>query len=155
MPAHTGSHGLQDRALEMAFRPARDINFGADSHSFSAEEQGALAEIHSANELDLTRTPRYTSKLSATMGFAYVIQHDAMATIGRLDEDMTWFYLMLNSIVYLTEQPLRQPAWGSRLAAARPLRRAVNAGRLLLCTSNGEEFPCSAVLWFSRSRSRR
>ena len=98
MPVHTGNHGLQDMALEMAFRPASDINFGADSHSFSAEEQGVLAETHFANELDLTLTHRYTSNLSATVGFAYVIQDDAMAMIGRLDEDMTWFYLMLNSI---------------------------------------------------------
>ena len=82
----------------MAFRPASDINFGADSHSFSAEEQGVLAETHFANELDLTLTHRYTSNLSATVGFAYVVQDDAMATIGRLDEDMTWFYVMLNSI---------------------------------------------------------
>ena len=98
LPVHTGNHGLQDMALKMAFRPTSDINFGADFHSFSAAEQGALTETHFANELDLTLTHRYTSNLSATVGFAYVVQDDAMATIGRLDEDMTWFYVMLNSI---------------------------------------------------------
>lgn len=98
MPVLTGNHGLQDMALEMAFRLASDINFGADSQSLSAEEQGTLAETHFANELDLTRTHRHTNNLSATVGFAYVIQDDAMATIVRLDEDVTWFYLMLNSI---------------------------------------------------------
>jgi alginate export protein len=98
LPVDTGGRGLQDMALKLAFRPNSDVSFGADLHSFSAAEQGTLADSHFANELDLTLSHRYTSNLSATVGFSYVMQDDAMATIGRLDENLTWFYVMLNSI---------------------------------------------------------
>jgi len=98
IPAHTMNAGLQDMAVKLAWRPQTDISFGADFHSFSAAEQGTLSTSHFGNELDFTLSHRYSANMSATVGFAHVLQDDAFAEIGRLSEDMTWFYVMLNAI---------------------------------------------------------
>ena len=48
-------------------------------------------------ELDLTIQHLYSDHLSATFGFSYVKQADGLAEIGRLSEDMTWLYVMMNA----------------------------------------------------------
>lgn len=98
IPAHTMNAGLQDMAVKLAWRPQTDISLGADFHSFSAAQQGTLSTSHFGNELDLSLSHRYTANMSATLGFAHVLQDDGFAEIGRLSEDMTWFYIMLNAI---------------------------------------------------------
>jgi Alginate export len=98
IPKNTGGAGLQDMAVKFNWKPRPAIRFAADLHSFSAAEQGTLSDSHFANELDLTLSHRYTENLSATVGFSYVDQDAALAEVGRLSENMTWFYVMLDAI---------------------------------------------------------
>ncbi len=98
IPLNTGGAGLQDMAVKLNWKPEAAIRFAADLHSFSAAEQGTLSDSHFANELDLTLSHRYTEHLSATVGFSYVDQDAALAEVGRLSENMTWFYVMLDAI---------------------------------------------------------
>lgn len=59
---------------------------------------GPLSGTHLSNELDLTVSRRYGEHLGATAGLSLVMQDDPLAEIGRLGEDMTWFYLMLDAL---------------------------------------------------------
>lgn len=97
IPAHTGGAGLQDMALKLMWRPSSTVGFGADLHRFSAAEQGTLSGSHFGDELDLTLTHRYSQRFGATAGFSYVVQDDPFGEVGRLSEDLTWFYIMLNA----------------------------------------------------------
>jgi Alginate export len=97
MPVHTGGAGLQDVAVKLLWTPWADGALGLDAHSFRAAKQGTFASARFGEELDLTVRHRLTNHLSSTLGFAYVLQGDLLAEIGRLDEDMKWFYLMLNA----------------------------------------------------------
>lgn len=97
IPVHTGGRGLQDAALKLSLGLADDVDLGVDLHSFSAARDQGLDSGHFANELDLTLTHRYSSALSLTAGFSFVQQDDALAAVGRLAEDMTFGYVMLNA----------------------------------------------------------
>ncbi|MDH3269992.1 MAG: alginate export family protein [Gemmatimonadota bacterium] len=97
IPAHTGGAGLQDLALKLAFQPGGAFSAGVDLHSFRAAEQGTLTETRFGEELDLTLTHRYSEHLSATAGLGYVWQAEGFAEIGRLGENMTWIYVMMNA----------------------------------------------------------
>jgi len=97
IPAHTAGAGLQDMALKLLWTPTSRLSVGGDVHSFSAAEQGSLSGSHFGEELDLTIRHRYSERFSAAVGFSYVIQDDPLAEIGRLDEDLSWFYVMLNA----------------------------------------------------------
>ena len=98
IPAHTGGAGLQDVAVKFNWTPADGVRFGADFHSFSAAQQGSLSTAHFANELDLTLSHRYSENLGVTAGLSFVMQDDALAEIGRLAEDMQWFYVMFDAV---------------------------------------------------------
>ena len=97
IPAHTAGAGLQDMALKLALRATDRVRFAADLHSFRAAEQGTLSGSHFGDELDLSVTRRHSEHLTATVGFSYILQDDAWAEIGRLDEDMKWLYVMLSA----------------------------------------------------------
>lgn len=97
IPSHTAGAGLQDLALKFDWRATDRIRFGADLHSFSAAERGTLSASHFANEIDLTVSHVYTPTLRLVSGLSYVIQDDALAEIGRLSENATWFYVMLDA----------------------------------------------------------
>lgn len=98
IPVHTAGAGLTDLAVKFDWAATDRVGVKADFHSFSAAEQGSLSTAHFANEIDLSVSHRYTDHLSMTAGFSYVMQDDALAEIGRLNEDMTWFYVMLDAI---------------------------------------------------------
>jgi hypothetical protein len=96
IPAHTGGLGLQDAALKLAARPRDDVRLNADLHVFLLAKTGTLASGHLGEELDLTANYRYTNNLGTTLGFSFVLQDDAWAAIGRLTENLAWFYAMLD-----------------------------------------------------------
>jgi hypothetical protein len=98
IPAHTGGQGLQDLAVKGSYRFNPEVSLGVDLHTFSLVEQRALASSHLGEEIDATLTYRYTSNLTFQGGFSWLIQDDAWADIGRLTEDMTWGYLMINVV---------------------------------------------------------
>jgi hypothetical protein len=97
LPAHTGGAGLQDMAVKLSWRPTDAIGIGADLHSFRTAKQGSLSGSHFGEEIDLTVSHRYSDYLSATAGFSYVFQDDPLAEVGRLSENLKWFYLMLSA----------------------------------------------------------
>ncbi len=97
IPAQTGGRGLQDLALKVSWKPTGRMSVGADLHTFRAAEQGTLSTAHFADELDLTVSHQYTSHLALVAGLSLVRQDDALAEIGRLSQNMTWGYLMLNA----------------------------------------------------------
>ena len=97
IPAHTAGLGLQDIALKGSYALRDDLTLAADLHSFHLAKQGLLSTKHLGEELDLTSSYRYSPNLSFTGGLSYVFAADAFSEIGRLGEDMTWVYIMLNA----------------------------------------------------------
>lgn len=97
IPVHTGGAGLQDLALKLLFRPTDVMQVNLDLHTFRAAEGGALAESHFGDEIDLTVRHRYSDHLSAVFGASRVFQGSALDEIGRLNQDMTWIYVMLDA----------------------------------------------------------
>lgn len=98
IPAHTGGAGLQDIALKLGFQAREDLTIGVDVHTFLAARDDGLSGSHFADELDLTLTHRYTENLGVTAGFSYVVQDDPLAEVGRLGDDLKWFYVMFDAI---------------------------------------------------------
>ncbi len=68
-----------------------------DLHSFRLAKRGTTSTAHLGEEIDFTITHRYSSNLGITGGLSVVIQGDGLADIGRLSENLTWGYLMLNA----------------------------------------------------------
>ena len=97
MPAHTGGRGLQDLAMKLLWRPSAALNVGLDAHSFRVAEGSGLSGSHLGEEFDLTLNHRYLDHLGATLGLSYIVQDEPFSQIGRLDENLMWFYLMLNA----------------------------------------------------------
>lgn len=97
LPAHTANAGLQDLAAKFSWTASPTTTLGADYHMFRAANQGSLADSHFADEIDVTVRHQYTEHLNITGGLSRVFRIDALEEIGRLDEDMTWFYLMLTA----------------------------------------------------------
>ncbi len=97
IPTHTGGAGLQDLAVKLLYRPASDLSIGLDLHSFRAAEGAGLTDRHFGEEVDLTVTRPYMENLTATVGLSRVFHANGLTEIGRLSEDMTWFYVMLNA----------------------------------------------------------
>lgn len=98
IPAHTGGRGLQDIAIKVTWRPVERLTLAADVHTFRAADMTGLSTAHFADEVDLTLTRALTSRLTLTSGLSVIMQDDALAEIGRLSEDMTWAYVMLNAV---------------------------------------------------------
>ena len=97
IPTHTAGLGLRDAAVKLAWRPDTETSLGADLHWFATAEQGTLSGTHLANELDLTVSRRYGPYLGASAGLSLVLQDAPLGEIGRLGEDMTWFWVMLDA----------------------------------------------------------
>jgi hypothetical protein len=97
IPAHTADLGLQDIALKGSYAVRDDLTIGADLHIFHLAKQGLLTTKHLGEEVDLTGRYRYSPNLSFIGGVSYVFAADALSEIGRLSEDMTWAYIMLNA----------------------------------------------------------
>ena len=97
IPVHTAGLGLQDLALKASFDVRDDLTLRADLHSFRLAEETAAGDTHLGEEIDLTGVYRYSDALTLQTGLSYVLQDDALADIGRLSEDLTFFYVMLNA----------------------------------------------------------
>ena len=97
IPAHTAGLGLQDLALKGSYAVRDDLTLSADLHTFHLAKQGLLTTKHLGEELDLTGRFRYSPNLAFIGGLSYVFAADGFAEIGRLSEDMTWLYIMLNA----------------------------------------------------------
>ena len=74
-----------------------DVTLGLDLHSFRLANPVGTTTAHLGEEIDFTITHRYSKNLGITGGVSVVIQGDGLADIGRLTENMTWGYLMLNA----------------------------------------------------------
>ena len=97
IPLHTGGRGLQDLAIKGTFRPYADWLLRLDLHSFNMADKGPLASGRFGEEIDLVGSWKYNRYLNLSAGFSYIFQADGWAEIGRLSEDMTWVYIMLDA----------------------------------------------------------
>jgi hypothetical protein len=98
IPAHTGGRGLQDAALKLAYSPSQRTSIELDVHTFRVARRGTLVDAHLGDEVDLTVRHRLRAALGVTAGLSHVAQDDALAEIGRLDDDLLFGYLMLNVV---------------------------------------------------------
>ena len=98
IPVHTGGQGLQDLAVKGSYRVSPQVSLELDLHTFSLVEQRSLASSHLGEEIDATVQYRYSGNLTFQGGVSWLLQDDAWGDIGRLSEDMTWAYLMLNVV---------------------------------------------------------
>ncbi len=97
IPVQTAGLGLQDFAVKGSLQARNDVKLGLDLHSFRLAKRGGTTTAHLAEEIDFTVTHRHSSNLGITGGLSVVIQADGFADIGRLTENATWGYLMLNA----------------------------------------------------------
>lgn len=97
IPSHTGGLGLQDLALKTSYRARNDLDLRVDLHAFRLAEELANGEARLGEEIDLTAIYRHSEGLTVQGGLSYVVQGDALAAIGRLSENATFVYLMLNA----------------------------------------------------------
>ncbi len=97
IPAHTAGLGLQDIALKGSVAVRDDLTLRLDVHEFLlAREEPTSASRRLGEEIDVTAVYRYTRNLTVTGGVSQVLQQDAFAAIGRLSENMTWAYVMID-----------------------------------------------------------
>jgi Ser/Thr protein kinase RdoA (MazF antagonist) len=68
-----------------------------DLHEFLLAREGRLGSRRLGEEIDLTGIFRFSPNLSAVGGISYVVSGDALAALGRLSENMTFAYLMLDA----------------------------------------------------------
>jgi len=97
IPVHTAALGLQDFAVKGSLQANQDVTIGLDLHSFRLAKQGGTSTAHLGEEIDFTVSHRYSPNLGITGGLSLVVQADGFADIGRLTENLTWGYLMLNA----------------------------------------------------------
>ncbi len=95
--AHTNGLGLQDLALKGSVAPRADLRLNVDVHTFHVARRGTLVSRHLGEEMDFTVNYRYSPNLRMIGGFSYVFAGSALAAIGRLTQNMTFGYLMLNA----------------------------------------------------------
>jgi hypothetical protein len=98
IPNHTGGLGLRDAALKLALNPSDRTVLGLDLHAFSTAEVGDLTTRSLARELDIILTHRMPTGITVACGFSYVRAQDGIQELGRLEEDATWTFLMLNAV---------------------------------------------------------
>jgi hypothetical protein len=96
IPVHTAGRGLQDIAVKGSYRPDPRVSLGLDIHSFHVAKSQGLSTGHLGEEADATVTYQHSGNMRVTAGLSQVIQADGFADIGRLNENMTWVYLMMD-----------------------------------------------------------
>jgi hypothetical protein len=99
IPTQTGGLGLRDAAVKLSVGPWNGTSLRADLHAFSTAEEGQLSTRSLARELDLTLVHRLATGLTATAGFSFVQAREGIRELGRLDEDATWAFLMLDAVL--------------------------------------------------------
>ncbi len=97
IPRDTGGRGLRDVALKASLGVAEATSLSADLHGFWAARDAGLVSGHFGDEVDLTLRHRVSTGLSVTGGLSFVRQDDALAAVGRLSENMTFGYVMLDA----------------------------------------------------------
>jgi hypothetical protein len=97
IPEHTGGLGLQDAAVKLALTPGDKTRIGLDFHAFSTEETGELSTRNLARELDLILSHHLESGVSLVGGFSWIQAQAGMRELGRLADDATWAFLMLDA----------------------------------------------------------
>jgi hypothetical protein len=96
IPVHTAGRGLQDIAVKGSYRPDPRVNLGLDIHSFHVAKSQGLSTGHLGEEADVTVTYQHSGNMRVTAGLSQIVQADGFADIGRLAENMTWVYLMMD-----------------------------------------------------------
>jgi len=96
IPAHTAGGGLQDIAFKLKW-PLGSIALKADIHSFSLVEKGTLESAHLGEEIDLTLSHKYSGDVGLTAGLSRVLADDSLGAIGRLADDATWAFFMVDA----------------------------------------------------------
>ena len=97
IPAHTGGLGLQDIAIKTSHRIRDATRVAVDLHRFSGAQEGPLADNSFGQEIDITLNHRYAEGLGATVGLSQVFVGDGLVDLGRFDDDVTFFYIMLDA----------------------------------------------------------
>lgn len=97
IPAHTGGLGLQDLAVKASFSPGKPVMLSAHFHIFrSAKKDIASDSSRMGEEIDLTVSYKYSPNVSFVGGYSYVMAKDVLKSIGRLSDDLSFGYTMIN-----------------------------------------------------------
>ncbi len=84
--------------MKLALSPIEGTEIRADLHAFSTAEVGGLSTRNLARELDLSLSHLLGPGLTAVAGFSFVQAREGIRELGRLEEDATWGFLMLNAV---------------------------------------------------------
>ena len=96
IPVHTGGLGLQDAAVKIGIPLNDAVKLGVDGHLFMLTKKGAASSKRLGEEIDVTLTCKYSGQVTFVSGFSFVSAKQALADIGRLNDDMKFGYVMMN-----------------------------------------------------------
>ena len=77
--------------------PLGPIALKADIHSFALAEKSGLDSAHLGEEIDLVLNHKYSDDVSLSAGLSHVLADDAFAAIGRLSDNATWAFFMVDA----------------------------------------------------------
>lgn len=97
IPAHTGGLGLQDAAVKGFLKASDDVSVNLEVHAFLLARKTDALNRRLGEEVDATVTYRYAPQVSMTGGIAHVIDGSSMRALGRLTEDFTFAFVMVNA----------------------------------------------------------
>ncbi len=97
IPVHTAGRGLQDAALKSGVNLGGNARIAAEFHSFRVAQDQDLTTARLAEELDLTLSYQLGNNMKLWGGYAGVFVQDGLGEIGRLTENVNWFYLMVDA----------------------------------------------------------
>ncbi len=95
IPRDTRGRGLQDLAVKAGYNLLDNVTLGLDIHTFHLARSGPI-DGHLGEEIDLTATYGLGDYVRLVGGFSWLVAGDGFAAIGRLTEDATWGYAMLD-----------------------------------------------------------
>ncbi len=96
IPLHTSGRGLQDLSIKGTWKPTGMWRFLLHFHSFHMASKGDEPDGHFGEEIDIVGVWKHSKHVDVSVGFSYIWQADGLAGVGRLNEDMSWVYVMLD-----------------------------------------------------------
>jgi hypothetical protein len=97
IPQETAGRGLQDAAIKSGVNVGDDARVAAEFHSFWLAQDQGLSTPRLGEELDVTLSYRLGRHLTVWGGYAGLFVQDALGEIGRLTDNVNWFYVMVDA----------------------------------------------------------
>lgn len=97
IPQETAGRGLQDAAVKGGANIGGDARIAVEFHSFRLAQDQGLSTPRLGEEVDVTLSYRLGRNLRLWGGYSGVFVQDGLGEIGRLTQNVNWFYVMADA----------------------------------------------------------